>query len=171
MQNYLSNTPKYNRQRSGFWLESSGAAGMKKRGKKNFPPVRISRENWEMETWLRSNEISLSRKYDLENAPRPRKKKNRKPLSVPSSPEATLDLHGMTSADAAGELKSFVLGCRLKGCYLIKIIHGKGLHSPGEAKLGRLVRDYLEGEGKNMISSWQIAPPEQGGEGAVLVFL
>jgi DNA-nicking Smr family endonuclease len=59
----------------------------------------------------------------------------------------------------------------LKGYYLVKIIHGKGLHSPGEAKLKELVLNYLNGEGKRVHSSYRSAPPDKGGEGAVLIFL
>jgi DNA-nicking Smr family endonuclease len=126
-------------------------------------------EHWEMVKWLSSHDVSLDEKYDLEHAPRHRKKK--KPPSVASrEPEEALDLHGLTVEEAASELKSFILGCKLKGCYLVKVIHGKGLHSPGEAKLKGLVADYLNHDGKNLISSWRCASPNQGGEGAVIIY-
>lgn len=131
---------------------------------------KYSSENWEMLKWLRTHEISLDEKYDLEHTPRRRKKG--KPAKQPNrEPEATLDLHGLTVEEAVAEIKSFILGSKLKGYYLVKIIHGKGLHSPGEAKLKELVREYLNGEGRKMYSSWMVAPQNRGGDGAVLVYL
>ena len=128
------------------------------------------KEHCEMLKWLQENPISLEDKYDLEHAPRPQRK--HKPSRTKTRDvEAVLDLHGLTQEKAAQEIKSFVLGCKLKGYYLVKIIHGKGLHSMGEAKLKALVIDYLNNEGRNLISSWQHTPSNQGGEGAVKVFL
>ena len=129
-----------------------------------------SNEHWEMVKWLQKNEISLGEKYDLDHAPRFKKKK--KPARKASrEPEDALDLHGLTVEEAAMRIRSFLLTSKLKGHYLVKIIHGKGLHSPGEAKLKSLVVEFLNREGKRMISSWQHAPPNQGGEGAVFVYL
>jgi DNA-nicking Smr family endonuclease len=130
---------------------------------------KFSSENWELLKWLRTHEISLEEKYDLRDAPQRRKKKPT--TRDPRRPEAELDLHGLTVEEALSQLKSFLLGCKLKGYYLVKIIHGKGLHSPGEAKLKELVLNYLNGEGKRVHSSYRSAPPDQGGEGAVLIFL
>lgn len=130
---------------------------------------KFSGDNWELEQWMRTHEISLEEKYDLEHTPR-RRKKGASRRKIDREPEAVLDLHGLTVEEALSELRSFVLGCKLKGCYLAKIIHGKGLHSQGEAKLRTLVNDYLNREAKNMISSWQVAPLNQGGEGAVLLY-
>ena len=130
---------------------------------------KLSGDNWELEQWMLTHEISLEEKYDLENAPR-RRKRIAVRRKIEREPDATLDLHGLTVEEALSQLRSFVMGCKLKGCYLAKIIHGKGLHSQGEAKLRVLVNDYLNGEAKNMISSWQIAPLNQGGEGAVILY-
>ena len=128
-----------------------------------------SAEHWEMVKWLSAHDVSLDEKYDLEHAPRPRKKKKSPPIAS-REPEEALDLHGLTVEEAVSELKSFILGCKLKGCYLVKVIHGKGLHSPGEAKLKALVADYLNHDGKSLISSWRCASPNQGGEGAVIIY-
>jgi len=138
---------------------------MKEPDKKKF-----SKENWEMEVWLRNHEISLDEKYDFGNKPGRKQKKTQSQSRLPRHPEATLDLHGLTVQEAETELKSFLHSSKLKGYSIIKIIHGKGLHSAGEAKLGALVKGYLNGVGKNQISTWQNAPINQGGEGAVIVF-
>ena len=46
-------------------------------------------------------------------------------------PQASLDLHGMTSEEADKALKSFVEEALSSGLEKIAIIHGKGLHSDG----------------------------------------
>ena len=130
----------------------------------------FSGDNWEMEQWLKTHDISLEEKYDLETTPRP-KKKVKPRRKIAREPEEVIDLHGLTVEEALPRLRSFLLGCKLKGCCLVKIIHGKGLHSQGEAKLRAMVRDYLNSEGKNMLSNWQNAPPAKGGDGAVYVYL
>ena len=134
-------------------------------GKKKF-----CREHWEMLTWMHTHEASLDEKYDLQHAPRRKRKKSRN-QKTSREPEAVLDLHGLTVEEASREIKSFVYSSKVKGYYLIKIIHGKGLHSLGEAKLKALVEEYLNGEGKKFISSWNKASVNHGGEGAVMIFL
>ena len=131
---------------------------------------KYSQAHWEMVAWLHNHDVSLDDKYDLKNAPHHPQKKNKR-RETSGEPEDTLDLHGLTVEEAAKEIKSFVLSCKLKGYYIVKIIHGKGLHSPGEAKLKRLVEEYLNGDGKKMISSWKLAPHNMGGDGAVLIYL
>ena len=127
-------------------------------------------ENWEMEKWLETHEISLTEKFDLENAPRRKRKRKTKNKTL-REPEDVLDLHGLTVEEAMKELRSFLGSSKLKGYYLVKIIHGKGLHSSGEAKLGLMTEEFLNGEGRRYIASWQKAPVNQGGSGAALVFL
>jgi DNA-nicking Smr family endonuclease len=130
---------------------------------------KLSTEHWEVVKWLETHEISLKEKYDLEHIPR-RNKKQRTKRKSNHIVEETLDLHGFTEGEAAREIKSFIVSCKLKGCDLVKIIHGKGLHSPGEAKLKSLVIGFLNGEGRRYVSSWQEAPHNQGGAGAVLIY-
>lgn len=45
-------------------------------------------------------------------------------------PEDSIDLHGMTSAEAIETLQEFVGGAQQRGLLDIEIIHGKGAHSP-----------------------------------------
>lgn len=119
---------------------------------------------------METHEISLMEKFDLENAPR-RKRKRRVKVKSKKAPEASLDLHGQTVDEALKNLQSFLKTSRLKGYYLIKVIHGKGLHSPGEAKLKTFVEEYLNKEGKKYIVSFETAPLNDGGSGAVYIFL
>ena len=41
----------------------------------------------------------------------------------------TIDLHGLTSAEAEIELKNFLLNSKNKGYTKVCVIHGKGIHS------------------------------------------
>jgi DNA-nicking Smr family endonuclease len=59
-------------------------------------------------------------------------------------PQASLDLHGMTSREAEQALENFVLECRRSGLRKVLIVHGKGHHSQGEPVLQGVVRRYLE---------------------------
>ncbi|EYD74166.1 Smr protein/MutS2 [Rubellimicrobium mesophilum DSM 19309] len=94
-------------------------------------------------------------------------------------PDARIDLHGMTLAEAHPALQSFILGSRAKGRRLVLVITGKGRVNddlaPMPARAGRLRHD---------VPRWlmlpplagavlQVAPAHQrhGGEGALYVYL
>lgn len=131
-------------------------------------PEKNSKEHQEMVKWMSSHEISLTDKFNLEKAPRQKKTKRK---ASAREPEAVLDLHGLTLEEASKEIQSFIMGAKLRGYFMVKIIHGKGIHSPGEAKLKNFVRTFLDTHAKKMIVSWQLAPANQGGSGAVIVYL
>ena len=123
----------------------------------------------EMVEWMKTHDISLTEKFHLENTPKREKKhKKRKSAAVP---EAVLDLHGLKIEEAEKEMRSFLLSSRLSGYHIVIIIHGKGLHSPGEAKLKNSVRTFLDTQVNGMIVRWKAAPLNQGGSGAVIVYL
>lgn len=81
-----------------------------------------------------------------------------------------LDLHGMVAAEAKTAVHSFINDCADAGVYSIRIVHGKGLHSPDK-------RPVL----KNLILGWLIknqfviavcsTPANDGSTGAVYVLL
>jgi len=131
-------------------------------------PGKYSKEHEEMIKWMNGHDLSLVDKFNLEKAPG-RKKAKRKTSA--KQPEAFLDLHGLTVEEASREMQSFIMGSKLRGYFMVKIIHGKGIHSPGEAKLKQLVQTFLNSQAKNMIVNWQTAPANQGGSGAVIVYL
>ncbi len=60
------------------------------------------------------------------------------------APQAELDLHGLSGAQALQALEAFVLEARARGLSKVLLIHGKGNHSPGEPVLERVVRGFLE---------------------------
>jgi DNA-nicking Smr family endonuclease len=98
--------------------------------------------------------------------------KNRRRNEEPVKPQAELDLHGKTSAEASMSLKSFIESSRRMGLEQVLIISGKGNHSKeGKAVLRPMVGKWLNGEGKTQISKYANAPPKYGGSGAILVWL
>lgn len=83
--------------------------------------------------------------------------------------DAALDLHGMTAAEAESALAAFFDDARARRCSKVLIVHGKGLHSQGEAVLGRLVARWLE----RRPEAGRHGHPDrtQGGNGATWVLL
>lgn len=92
-------------------------------------------------------------------------------------PEARLDLHGMTLAEAQPELINFILSCQLTGCRLVLVITGKGKgdHGPLPTRPGAL---------RHQVPIWLHMAPlgpavqqvkaahyRHGGEGAYYVYL
>ena len=94
-------------------------------------------------------------------------------------PEARLDLHGMTLAEAHPELIAFVLGAQATGKRLVLVITGKGKHrdegGPIPTRLGVL---------RHQVPQWLALPPlagailqvtpahiRHGGEGAYYIYL
>ena len=81
-----------------------------------------------------------------------------------------VDLHGLNREQARELLASFLADSLKHGVRCVRIIHGKGLGSPGrEAVLRRLVRGWLMQ--KIEILAYCQAKPQDGGEGAVIVLL
>jgi DNA-nicking Smr family endonuclease len=58
--------------------------------------------------------------------------------------EAVIDLHGLTRDDAWMRLESFFSDSRRRGLKKVLIIHGKGVHSPDDPVLSRMVRLFIE---------------------------
>ena len=80
------------------------------------------------------------------------------------------DRHGLNRDQARALLAGFLAECLKHGIRSVRIIHGKGLGSPGkEAVLRRLVRGWLMQ--KTEILAYCQAKPQDGGEGAIIVLL
>lgn len=60
------------------------------------------------------------------------------------SPDAAIDLHGLTRDEAWLRLSSFFAAARRQGAEKVLVVHGKGNHSEGEAVLKRTTRDFVE---------------------------
>ncbi len=86
--------------------------------------------------------------------------------------DSSLDLHGMKIEDAMWSLKRYVTECFNRNEKIIKVIHGKGLHSQeGYSKLRKAVRDWIKHEGKAYIRFYKTATRKHGGNGAVIIWL
>lgn len=84
--------------------------------------------------------------------------------------QGELDLHGLNSDEARDTLADFLLDARARGARCVRVIHGKGLTSPGKEPV-------LKGKVRRWLAHWDDvlayseAPRHAGGGGAVLVLL
>jgi len=84
--------------------------------------------------------------------------------------QAQIDLHGMTRVEAREALVDFLVHCRGSGRRCVRVVHGKGLGSPGqEPVLKKLVHGWLA-QRREVLAFCQ-ARPADGGAGAVIVLL
>ena len=60
------------------------------------------------------------------------------------SADATVDLHGLTVAEAQAQLQNIFIKAHRLGWKKVLIIHGKGIHSKEEPKLKKAVMDFIE---------------------------
>lgn len=103
-------------------------------GTRGAPQVRRLQELW-LERYGVDPAIA-----EADEPGRPRSKKEIDAMPA----DAVLDLHGMTGAEAESALAAFFQDAMAKRCSKVLIVHGKGLHSQGEAVLGRVVARWLE---------------------------
>ncbi len=84
--------------------------------------------------------------------------------------QASLDLHGMNRDEARQEIVVFLSGCRDAGLRCVRIVHGKGLGSPGrEPVLKKLVQGWLT-QRREILAFCQ-ARVAEGGAGALIALL
>lgn len=84
--------------------------------------------------------------------------------------QAQLDLHGCNRHDARGQLAMFLGHCLTSDHRCVRIVHGKGLGSPGrEPVLKRLVHGWLTQ--RDEVLAFCQARAAEGGAGAVIVLL
>ena len=81
-----------------------------------------------------------------------------------------VDLHGLNRAQARALLVEFIRSCLRRGLRCVRVVHGKGLRSPGrEPILKGKVREWLAQ--RDEVLAFCQAPGNQGGSGALLVLL
>lgn len=89
--------------------------------------------------------------------------------------EGTLDLHGMTQAEAHRALLQFIASAAYDGARLVLVITGKGKASSKEARGGVLKSRFLDWIEERALKSdiARVSPAKQkdGGAGAFYVFL
>jgi DNA-nicking Smr family endonuclease len=81
-----------------------------------------------------------------------------------------LDLHGLRVDDARNALGQFIREARRHGIRCVRVVHGKGLGSPGKTPvLKSRVHSWLVQ--KNEVLAFVQARPAEGGAGALVVLL
>jgi DNA-nicking Smr family endonuclease len=81
-----------------------------------------------------------------------------------------LDLHGLRSDDARQALGEFIREVCQLGLRCVRVVHGKGLGSPGKAPvLKNKVHGWLAQ--KDQVLAFVQARPAEGGAGAIVVLL
>jgi len=84
--------------------------------------------------------------------------------------QGQLDLHGLRRDEAREALTAFLAGARRQGWRCLRVVHGKGLGSPGrEPVLKAKVQRWLA-QSAEVIAFAQASGP-QGGAGALIVLL
>jgi DNA-nicking Smr family endonuclease len=84
--------------------------------------------------------------------------------------QAEIDLHGHTRTEARDALGAFIASCLARKLRCVRVIHGKGLSSPGGwSVLKTLSRQWLAR--REEILAFCAARPHDGGDGALIVLL
>ena len=81
-----------------------------------------------------------------------------------------VDLHGLRSDEAREAMGQFIRDAHKQGLRCVRVVHGKGLGSPGKAPVlkDKVLRWLVQ---KAEVIAFVQAPPHKGGAGAVLVLL
>lgn len=83
-----------------------------------------------------------------------------------------ISLRGMTRERARRTLAAFLAGNRSRGVRFVKVVHGKGLQSPGgRAVLRREIPLWLGEWQRELVEIWEEARRDDGGAGALYVIL
>ena len=84
--------------------------------------------------------------------------------------QAQLDLHGLRREDAREALVAFIKDVTKMGWRCVRVVHGKGLGSPGKTPVlkGRVQSWLIQ---KSEVLAFVQARPAQGGAGALVVLL
>jgi len=84
--------------------------------------------------------------------------------------QAEIDLHGLRTDEARTQLATFVREAQRQGLRCIRVVHGKGLGSPGKTPVlkGRVHSWLVQ---KSEVLAFVQARPADGGAGALIVLL
>ncbi|MBU0729025.1 MAG: Smr/MutS family protein [Proteobacteria bacterium] len=92
--------------------------------------------------------------------------------TYPAQPQAEIDLHGFTAAEALIKTEAFIHTARGNGLREIRIITGKGLHSQGKAVLPDAVEGKLqELRQRKLVNSFKWEKSSKERSGSVIVSL
>lgn len=84
--------------------------------------------------------------------------------------QAAIDLHGLRTDQAREALGRFIRDSHQQGLRCLRVVHGKGLGSPGRTPVlkGRVLRWLVQ---KKEVLAFVQARPAEGGAGALVVLL
>ncbi|MDR2193623.1 MAG: Smr/MutS family protein [Treponema sp.] len=118
-----------------------------------------------LSAWLDTHEI-----YDKDaNEKAARSDAENRVRLLRKEPDAAIDLHNLTQDKAWNALEFFFQECSVQKLEKVLIIHGKGIHSGGEAVLKHLVQKFIENNPLAGESGYN--PAKSGGSGATWVIL
>jgi len=158
---------------SGKELSSPLGAQQDVPGKPKTEPERgksMTKKIDPLTAWLRVHGVVDKDRQlpDMELTDTERRQRERKRL-IHKSPDAVLDLHGLTKDEAWDRLGVFFTQAKIHGAEKVLIIHGKGNHSEGDAVLKRTTLQYIE---QCPYAGMHGHPPaEGGGSGATWVLI
>jgi DNA-nicking Smr family endonuclease len=84
--------------------------------------------------------------------------------------QGELDLHGLRREEARDELAGFMKEATRRGWRCLRVVHGKGLGSPGRQPVLKAKVQRWLGQHANVLAFTQASAP-QGGAGALIVLL
>jgi len=93
-----------------------------------------------MDVWLEKNEITDKDAYLQKSSGRGEYRRR----MMNTKPDAVIDIHGNTSDEAWIALEQFFENAKNSNYEKLRIIHGKGNHTQGDAVLSHTVRRFLE---------------------------
>jgi DNA-nicking Smr family endonuclease len=84
--------------------------------------------------------------------------------------QAQVDLHGLRTDEARATLAAFIREAHKRGLRCVRVVHGKGLGSPGKTPVlkGRVHSWLVQ---KSEVMAFAQARPAEGGAGALVVLL
>jgi DNA-nicking Smr family endonuclease len=92
------------------------------------------------------------------------------PASIARQP--LLDLHGLGVRDAIAATERFLAEAQAAGIAEVRIVYGKGRHSPGgRGVLREVIPRWLGDEGRRWVASAEPEPDARGEDAAILVRL
>jgi len=119
----------------------------------------------------RKMKLSLMGEYMEGISPNVRKDIARRLHQGDFSVQDDIDLHGLTLKQAEDALCVFFSEAIKKRLFCVKVIHGRGLRSPGGPVLKEAFKKWLEGSFKKWVLAYSTAKDCDGGLGATYIIL
>lgn len=123
-------------------------------------------------TALLDHYLELPPEQDPPDQPQPQAVAGRTIRGQYPPPQEELDLHGLTAEEAEKAVFRFIGQCRELGLTTLRIITGKGLHSPGPPVLpGITEAALLTLQNERHVRDFHWEKKRRGHGGAVIVYL